>query len=270
MTSDFPLELGLYQALRTLGLDQKISQMEGIRAEFTDVVGSDAPQVLGSYVGRVVTESLARLDEEQRKAAANRVISALGDSQGEVIDLAKIVSEREEIIEELTALRLPGDPALPRPKTPLVEPALLTNARDEPNIGEQIGTELGSADQVDILMAFVKYAGINTIKDQLSQLVERGARLRVITTTYCGATDRRAVDLLVSLGADVKIRYEKDSTRLHAKAWLFRRNTGFDTAYVGSSNLSFSAMTDGLEWNVRLTSGATSTLLKGSSRFRVR
>lgn len=262
MTSDFPLELGLYQALRTLGLDQKISQMEGIRAEFTDVVGSDAPQVLGTYVGRLVTESLARLDEEQRKAAANRVISALGDSQGEVIDLAKIVSEREEVIEELTALRLPGDPTLPRPKTSLVEPALLTNARDEPNIGEQIGTELGSADQVDILMAFVKYAGINTIKDQLSQLVERGARLRVITTTYCGATDRRAVDLLVSLGAKVKIRYEKDSTRLHAKAWLFRRNTGFDTAYVGSSNLSFSAMTDGLEWNVRLTSGATSALLK--------
>lgn len=262
MTSDYPLELGLYQALRTLGLDRRLAQMPEIQAEFTDVVESDSSQTLGAYVGRVVAESLARLDNEQRKAAVNRVIASLSDDQEVIDDLAMVASANDDVVEELTALRLPGSPALPRPKTPLVEPALLTNSRGEPNIGEQIGAELGSADQVDILMAFVKYAGINTIKEQLGQLVERGARLRVITTTYCGATDRRAIDLLVSLGAEVKIRYEKDSTRLHAKAWLFRRNTGFDTAYVGSSNLSFSAMTDGLEWNVRLTSVATSALLK--------
>lgn len=262
MTSDYPLELGLYQALRTLGLDRRLAQMPEIQAEFTDVVESDSSQTLGAYVGRVVAESLARLDNEQRKAAVNRVIASLSDDQEVIDDLAMVTSANDDVVEELTALRLPGSPALPRPKTPLVEPALLTNSRDEPNIGEQIGAELGSADQVDILMAFVKYAGINTIKEQLGQLVERGARLRVITTTYCGATDRRAIDLLVSLGAEVKIRYEKDSTQLHAKAWLFRRNTGFDTAYVGSSNLSFSAMTDGLEWNVRLTSVATSALLK--------
>ncbi|MGI8948392.1 MAG: DUF3427 domain-containing protein, partial [Ornithinimicrobium sp.] len=53
--------------------------------------------------------------------------------------------------------------------------------------------------------------------------------------------------------------------RLHAKAWLFRRNTGFDTAYVGSSNLSRSALLDGVEWNVRLSSVATPALL---SKFR--
>ncbi|MGV3114469.1 phospholipase D-like domain-containing protein [Corynebacterium freneyi] len=268
MPNDYPLELGLYQALRTLGLDRRLAQMPGVQAEFTDVVESDSAETLGAYVGRVVTESLARLDSDQRKDAVNRVIASLSDDQDVIDDRAAVVSDSAGVVEELTSLRLPESPALPRPKTPLLEPALLTNSRDEPNIGEQIGAELGSADQVDILMAFVKYAGINTIKDQLRQLVERGARLRVITTTYCGATDRRAVDLLVELGAHVKIRYEKDSTRLHAKAWLFRRNTGFDTAYVGSSNLSFSAMTDGLEWNVRLTSGATSSLLaKFSATF---
>lgn len=268
MPNDYPLELGLYQALRTLGLDRRLAQMPGVQAEFADVVESDSAQTLGAYVGRVVTESLARLDSDQRKDAVNRVIASLSDDQDVIDDRAAVVSESAGVVEELTSLRLAESPSLPRPKTPLLEPALLTNSRDEPNIGEQIGAELGSADQVDLLMAFVKYAGINTIKDQLRQLVERGAQLRVITTTYCGATDRRAVDLLVELGAHVKIRYEKDSTRLHAKAWLFRRNTGFDTAYVGSSNLSFSAMTDGLEWNVRLTSGATSALLtKFSATF---
>jgi len=75
----------------------------------------------------------------------------------------------------------------------------------------------------------------------------------VLTTTYVGATERRALDRLVDMGARVKISYETRMTRLHAKAWLFHRNTGFSTAYVGSSNLSKSALLDGLEWNVRLS-----------------
>lgn len=206
--------------------------------------------------------ALARLEPDQQKAAVNRIMAALRDENVDVDEYSYVSGTDAEVVEELTELKTAHDAVLPRPKTPLNEPALLTNARDEPNIGEQIGTELRSADQVDVLMAFVKHAGINTIKDSLQAVVDRGARLRVITTTYCGATERKALDLLVNIGAEVKVRYEKDSTRLHAKAWLFRRNTGFDTAYVGSSNLSFSAMTDGLEWNVRLTSGATSSLLQ--------
>ena len=78
-----------------------------------------------------------------------------------------------------------------------------------------------------------------------------------------GATERAALDRLVrDFGADVKVQYDAQRTRLHAKAWLFRRNTGFDTAYVGSSNLSRAAMLDGVEWNVRLSSVSTPPLLR--------
>ena len=88
-------------------------------------------------------------------------------------------------------------------------------------------------------------------------------RFRVLTTTYIGGTEREALDRLVrDYGAEVKVQYDAARTRLHAKAWLFRRDTGFDTAYVGSSNLSTSALLDGVEWNVRLSIRSTPSLLQ--------
>ena len=56
--------------------------------------------------------------------------------------------------------------------------------------------------------------------------------------------------------------YDTESTRLHAKAWLFRRETGYSTAYIGSSNLSKSALLDGVEWNVRLSEMGTPDVLE--------
>ncbi|WBB56701.1 DUF3427 domain-containing protein [Verrucosispora sp. WMMD573] len=112
---------------------------------------------------------------------------------------------------------------------------------------------MASADQVDLLCAFIKWHGLRIIEPAIRDLIDRGGRLRVITTTYLGATDQRALDRLAELGADIKISYETRTTRLHAKAWLFRRKNGMTTAYVGSSNLSKAALVDGLEWNVRIS-----------------
>ncbi|GAB3760311.1 DEAD/DEAH box helicase [Nocardioides ginsengisegetis] len=150
-----------------------------------------------------------------------------------------------------------------RPSTPLSEAALLTNARDEPSLGAELRAELDTSDEVDLLCAFVKWYGLRVLEPQLRRLQERGAPLRVITTTYMGATDRHALDRLVrEFGAEVKIQYDAARTRLHAKAWLFRRRTEFDTAYVGSSNLSSAALLEGVEWNVRLSRVGTPALLQ--------
>ena len=139
----------------------------------------------------------------------------------------------------------------------------MTNARNEPTLAAELRAELASADHVDLLCAFVKWQGLRLLEEQLIELRQRNVPLRVITTTYLGATDARALDALVNeFGAEVRVNYETDRTRLHAKAWLLRRNTGFHTAYVGSSNLSHAALVDGLEWNVRLSAMSTPHLLE--------
>jgi len=144
------------------------------------------------------------------------------------------------------------------PETPLAESALLVNASGEPSLGRELTRELASADRVDLLCAFVKWSGLRFVLDDLAALVARArARgaptpLRVLTTTYIGASDIRAIEELARIGADVRISYDDRRTRLHAKAWLFHRESGSHTAYIGSSNLSHAALHEGLEWNVRL------------------
>ncbi|MGW3497185.1 DUF3427 domain-containing protein [Streptomyces sp. NPDC001020] len=251
---------GVYEQLITENLQDRIEGLEaaGWKAIDAEVSAESAPHVLARYIGEDVGRRLSQLPPQKRVVAANQIMQALAasapdpDTDGSL----SIVDGPRQLL-ALAKQEAPGVYAM-RPLTPLSETALITNAPDDPNLGAELRAELATADSIDLLCAFVKWHGIRVLEDSLRAAKERGVRIRVITTTYIGATDRYALDRLVrEFGAEVKISYEIRSTRLHAKAWLFRRETGFDTAYVGSSNLSKAALLDGLEWNVRLSSVAT-------------
>lgn len=141
-----------------------------------------------------------------------------------------------------------------RPLGSLHAPSLLVNAEGEALL-DHLRSEFDSADRVDLLCSFIKLSGFEKLRTVLERHCSaRGRSLRVLTTTYMGATDALALQRLAALpNVEVKVSYDADCTRLHAKAWIFQRNSGYSTAYVGSSNLSHAAQTDGLEWNVRVT-----------------
>ncbi len=139
------------------------------------------------------------------------------------------------------------------PLTPLLDTTLLTNSRGEPAVAHELRAEIHSSDSIDVVMAFVRWSGIRPLLDALRRHCRDGRALRVVTTTYTNSTELRALDELAALGAEIKVSYDTATTRLHAKAWLFHRKSGYSTAYIGSSNLTHSAMVTGLEWNVRIS-----------------
>ncbi|MFI9493691.1 DUF3427 domain-containing protein [Streptomyces halstedii] len=265
MPSDFPEAapvVGLYETLITHRLERRLKQLDDTGWRSIDaLVGQEsAPHVLARHIGDIVRRILGGLSPEEQVLAANHILESLNTIEGATqwIDL---ITDGPRQLHSIAEQEAPGVYAI-RPATPLSETALLTNSPEDPSLGFELRAELATADRVDLLCAFVKWHGLRILEDSLASAHNRGVPIRVLTTTYIGATERRALDRLVQdFGAEVKVNYELRSTRLHAKAWLFRRDSGFDTAYVGSSNLSKAALLDGLEWNVRLSSVATPSVL---------
>ena len=159
-----------------------------------------------------------------------------------------------QVLVALLRRRPDGRPdPIARPLTPLLDTTVFTNAPGEPAVGHELRAEVPSADAIDIVMAFVRWSGVRPLVDALRRHCESGKQLRLLTTTYTNSTEQRALDELARLGAEIRVSYDTSSTRLHAKAWLFHRTSGYSTAYIGSSNLTHSAQVLGLEWNVRVS-----------------
>ncbi len=146
------------------------------------------------------------------------------------------------------------------PQVGMAQPWLFTSGKDSPALFHELQAELSNCSHVDMLMSFITVSGVRKIIDLLREITSIDAnqrsrtKLRIITTTYVGATQQKAVDMLASLpNCEVKISLDGRRNRLHAKAWIFERDTGFGSAYVGSANLSGAALMGGLEWTVKFT-----------------
>lgn len=256
------LPTGLYEEALTRDLADAVQPLHEDSYVVDALDAHQAPLVLARLLHAHIARGLTSLEGEdrgaQQLALTNRLLDVLREAapRSGVVDGDAVVPPPRRLLAILERPAAPALPvALPRPSIPLSSSDLLVNGPHDLSFGPELKRELASADRVDVLCSFLKWTGVRLIEDELRAFCARhgGAALRVLTTVYLNATDVRALEALQEMGAAVRVSYDTQQTRLHAKAWLIHRETGFSTAFVGSSNLSRDALLDGAEWNVRLS-----------------
>jgi superfamily II DNA or RNA helicase/HKD family nuclease len=253
------LQRGLYEVLLTERLSQLLSVAElRLQPELGKLDPADAADRIALHLSRAVERAIRSLPESDRarvgaRLAGNLIAQLVADTQADTLREERL-HEPPQVLLAMRAVLPDGIPEpILAPLIPLLDTTLLTNSPGEPRVGHQIQTEIASADRIDVIMAFIRRSGLAQIREPLRRHLDAGRTLRVLTTTYTGSTEVAALEDLIRWGAEVRVSYDTSTTRLHAKAWLFHRDSGFSTGYVGSSNLTHSAQVDGLEWNVRVS-----------------
>jgi superfamily II DNA or RNA helicase len=253
------LAQGLYELLVTQLLEEQLrdSQLQGTPV-LDELRNAEAADRIALHVAKVVETAIEDAPAQDRSVEGVKLARQLIELIAKHVGADKLSAM--QLADPATVLRairrqLPDGSAqdTPKPLTPLLDTTLLTNAPGEPRVGHEIQAEIASADRIDLVMAFIRRSGINPLMDALRRHIDDAKPLRVLTTVYTGSTETEAIEALLKLGAQVRVSYDTTSTRLHAKAWLFHRESGYSTAYVGSSNLTHSAQVSGLEWNVRVS-----------------
>ncbi len=268
------MQIGLYEQLVNKLVSNQILLLNKehffIKENVIDKL--EASKILGQYLGNVVRYALSVVtgdnSVERQIELANKIILLLKDElaqqdfEDDLIDLeAKILSA---VFSKIDAGFSDFDEHLKAitPYSRLSHSELFTGSNSGISLESEIKKEILSADKIKFLVSFIKWTGIRIFEKELSTFTERGGKLQVITTSYMGATDLKAVEFLASLkNTSIKVSYNTENERLHAKAYLFYRNTGFHTGYIGSSNLSRSALTNGLEWNLKITTQEISHII---------
>ena len=260
------LKQGIYEHIINQETDRKMQEAEqsGLVCVQQSIDDAESPQMLANYLANAIRQKLEDTEEQQdRVNLINRIMIDAG-----LLDDKQIVKPADLLAEVITkqqsALQNQSNTQTIRPISGFRVSNLFTGGSSTLSLGEEIRREIASADEICFIVSFLKVSGVRILLDDLKKFCSReGTRLRIITTTYCGATQAKAIEQLAALpNTEIRISYNTDIERLHAKSYIFVRNSGMNTAYIGSSNLSKSAQTEGLEWNMRVTSVENPHIIK--------
>ncbi|MFB0918895.1 MAG: DUF3427 domain-containing protein [Clostridiaceae bacterium] len=251
------LKPGLYEQVINKDLDKKLKEETSLKSVTEKIDKAEASRVLSRYLTDVIEKTLEAENHgedpvKNQIRIVNKVVETLTNEESVAFDAEK---DAKQLLGLISDVEDPlGKNKIVRPETSVAFSSLFTGSLSEPSMESEIKKEIVSADRIDMLVSFVKWSGLRLIYEDLKEFTQNGGNLRVITTTYMGATDSKALEELLKLpNTSVRMSYDTKRTRLHAKTYVFHRDSGFTVAYVGSSNLSKAAISSGLEWNMKVT-----------------
>ncbi len=258
---------GVYEQLINQLISDEIESLprEQYYIESVPLKRKDAALFLAQYFSKILQTTLGLLKEDKDSAAnqielANKLILLLSSeiknqgieenlllSEGKILKavFSKINSPYADLEKHVASLL---------PSTGLRQSELFTGNKSGVSLESEIRKEIESADEIQWIVSFIRFSGLRIFLQGLQEFTKKGKKIKIITTTYMGATEPKAIEELAKLpNTEIKISYNTKQERVHAKAYLFLRNTNFNTGYIGSSNISRTALTSGLEWNLKIT-----------------
>ena len=264
MTEIENLKDGVYEKVMSRRFAEVLQEAlaeDQVRAEEEEVDAEEAVGYLSTYLQQVIRlclKDIADRDAEDsvahQLALTNELIASLAQKTAE-LGGGQEVANAPFLLKSLEHKRNTLQPRLwERPATSLTRSFLFTNSQKDVSMVHELTKEIASSDRIDFLISFIRFSGLQLLLPALRLFTARGGHLRVVTTTYMGATDPKAIEVLAALPhTEVRISYDVKETRLHAKSYMFYRESGYSTAYIGSSNLSHAAIAEGMEWNMKVT-----------------
>lgn len=265
------LKDGIYEQLINNSIHKEIEELEDIPAadpksfsiQKSDIDEVDSPEILSRYAANILKRHLVQLGERHKSEnpvqeqfeVVNRLLSAIKTSPEELLPTESKQNRLDSVFRRQNSiLTLDEKASIVRPQTSLVDSTLFTGAEKEPQMFSELKKEILSCNKICMLVSFIKWSGVRLLMDELRAFTQNKGSLLIATTSYMGATDLKAIEELSKLpNTTIKISYDTARTRLHAKAYIFERETGFTTAYIGSSNISNAALSSGLEWNLKIS-----------------
>ncbi len=260
------LKSGIYEKLITELLQERLNNSnEQYYIEKKVLDRAEASEYLTRFLSKVIHTALELFPNNDDRLLnqlelSNSIIRWLSDYLKNVEISENILVTTGDILSGLLEIKNPIAADFKKylekitPKTGLVQSELFTGSNVGLSLESELRREILSSDEIWWLVSFIKWTGIRIFIDTLKEATSKGTKLKIITTSYMGATDQKAVDFLSALpNTEIRLSYNTERERLHAKAYLFRRKSGYHTGYIGSSNLSHAALTSGLEWNLKIT-----------------
>ncbi len=256
------LKPGLYEQVINKELSEELKTIPQERKSIIPIDKAEASKVLSQYLSNILKKAMDNIADNGKDINAqielvNQIVHLIQNNTNQatfsVQEVDKQALQLLALLKEKDPLLAIGKKAsdLSRPETSISQSSLFTGDVHEPHMYTELKKEIASSDKIYMLVSFIKWSGLRLIIDDLKEFTQSGKELRIITTSYMGATDIKAIDELRKLpNTYIKVSYDTKRTRLHAKTYIFYRDTGFTTSYVGSSNLSNAAISSGRPMNI--------------------